>query len=196
MHACIRTYVHTYVQASMHTCIHTDIHTYLRTYIHTLHSIPFHCILLHYITLHYITLHYNTYIRYIHTYTYVHTYIHTLYINDDHSNMCVYIYTFGKPGVDRLWKITQKVSPWKSHDSPAGARPIVSWDHVWLLGFFRNHGGFGGFKPRFYGNVGIIMVLWDTIGISWIFLMGYTTIMFDIWDNQRWLVNSQLNGNS
>ena len=92
---CMHAYGHTFIRTYRHPCIHTDIHTYLRTYIHTLHSISFHsiafyCITLHYTTLHYITIH--TYVTYIHTRTYIHTYIHTLYINDDHSNMCVYIY--------------------------------------------------------------------------------------------------------
>ena len=57
-HACICTYMHTFVRT--HTCmyirtyVHTYIHTYIRTYIHT-----------------YI----HTYIYTLHTY--VHTYIHT-----------------------------------------------------------------------------------------------------------------------
>ena len=34
MHACIRTYVRTYMHACMHTYIHACMHTYIHTYIH------------------------------------------------------------------------------------------------------------------------------------------------------------------
>ena len=71
MHACIHTYIHTYIY----------IHTY--TYIHTLTYIHIHT---------YIYLHTYTYIHtltYIHTYTHtdIHTYIHT------HTDIHTYIHT-------------------------------------------------------------------------------------------------------
>ena len=88
MHACMHTYIRTYV----HTYIRTYVHTYIRTYVHTLHTLHTYVTYIHYIhTLHtYVTcirymhtLHaYVTYIRYIHTlHTYVTyiRYIHTLH---------------------------------------------------------------------------------------------------------------------